>query len=112
MRDDYVYLPWNITDLQHLMRYYVEQGLPGCTGSMDVVHVKWSWCPTGDQNQAKGKAGYPTIGFECTTNFCCRIIGIFGPQFGTRNNKEIVRLTATSTLFVLDGTRTSVKLLQ
>ena len=92
MRDDYVYLPRDITELRHLMRDYDEQGLPGCTGSMDVVHVKWSRCPTGDHNRAKGKAGYPTIGFECITNFRRRIIGVFGPQFGTRNDKEIVKV--------------------
>ena len=92
MRDDYVYLPRDITELRHLMRDYDEQGLPGCTGSMDVVHVKWSRCPTGDHNRAKGKAGYPTIGFECITNFQRRIIGIFGPQFGTRNDTEIVKV--------------------
>jgi len=92
MKDEYIYLPRNISELRKLTRDYEEQGLPGCTGSMDVVHVKWSRCPTGDQNRAKGKAGYPTIGFECITNFRRRIIGIFGPQFGTRNDKEIVKV--------------------
>ena len=92
MRAEYVYLPRNITELRNLIRDYEEQGLPGCAGSMDVVHVKWSLCPMGDQNQAKGKAGYTTIGFECITNFCRRIIGIFKPQFGTRNDKEIVKV--------------------
>jgi hypothetical protein len=92
MRDEYVYLPRNITELRQLTKDYEEQGLPGCTGSMDVVHVKWSRCPTGDQNRAKGKAGYPTIGFECITNYRRRILGIFGPQFGTRNDKEIVKV--------------------
>jgi hypothetical protein len=92
MRDEYVYLPRDITELRKLTRDYDEEGLPGCCGSMDVVHVKWSQCPTGDHNRAKGKAGYPTIGFECITNYRRRIIGIFGPQFGTRNDKEIVKV--------------------
>ena len=92
MKDEFVYLPRNITELLRLTNDYDEIGLPGCCGSMDVVHVKWSQCPTGDHNRAKGKAGYPTLGFECITNYRRRIIGIFGPQFGTRNDKEIVKV--------------------
>ena len=92
MRDEYVHLPRDMTELRKLTRDYDKQGLPGCCGSMDVVHVKWSQCPAGDHNRAKGKAGYPTIGFECITDFRRRIIGIFGPQFGTRNDKEIVKV--------------------
>jgi hypothetical protein len=92
MRDEYVHLPRNITELRRVCREYDEQGLPGCCGSMDVVHVKWSQCPVGDHNRAKGKAGYPTLAFECITDFRRRIIGIFGPQFGTRNDKEIVKM--------------------
>ena len=65
MKDEFVYLPRNITELRRLTSDYDEVGLPGCCGSMDVVHVKWSQCPTGDHNRAKGKAGYPTLAFEC-----------------------------------------------
>jgi hypothetical protein len=36
-------------------------GLPGACGSVDVVHIKWGCCPTGDINRAKGKEGYPTF---------------------------------------------------
>ncbi len=92
MKDEYVYMPRNITKLRRLTSNYDEVGLPGCCGSMDVVHVKWSQCPTGDQYRAKGWAGYPMIGFECITNYHRRIIGIFGPLFGTRNDKEIVKV--------------------
>ena len=59
---------------------------------MDVVHVKWSSCPTGDHNRAKGKVGHPTLAFQCITDYNRRVIGIFGPQFGTRNDKEIVKV--------------------
>jgi hypothetical protein len=48
MKDDYVYLPRNLTELKRLSRDYDKVGLPGCCGSMDVVHVKWLSCPTGD----------------------------------------------------------------
>jgi hypothetical protein len=92
MKDEYVFLPRNVTELHRISKYYDEVGLPGCCGSMDVVHIKWSSCPTGDHNRAKGKAGYPTLAFQCITDYNRRVIGIFGPQFGTRNDKEIVKV--------------------
>ena len=90
-RDEYILLPTNITQLHQITKYYKEAGLPGCCGSMDVVHVKWSACPTGNHNHAKGKTGYPSLGFQCITDFNCQIFAIYGPQFGTRNDKEIVK---------------------
>ena len=92
MKDEYVFLPRNVTELHRMSKYYDEVGLPGCCGSMDVVHVKWSSCPTGDHNRVKGKAGYPTLAFQCITDYNRRVIGIYGPQFGTRNDKEIVKV--------------------
>jgi hypothetical protein len=56
-----------------------------------VVHVKWSACPTGDHNCAKGKGSYPSLAFQCVTDFNLRILAVYGPQFGTRNDKEIVK---------------------
>jgi hypothetical protein len=81
MKDEYICLPWNITKLQCINRDYNAAGLPGCAGSMDVVHVKWSNCPTGNHNRAKRKEGYPTLGFQCITDFNWRIMVIYGPQF-------------------------------
>ncbi len=65
--------------------------MPGACGSMDVVHIKWSSCPAGDYNRAKGKEGYPTLGFQVITDFNRRILGVYGPQFGTANDKHIVK---------------------
>jgi hypothetical protein len=45
----------------------------------------------GDHNRAKGKEGYPTLLFQCLTDFNCRILAIHGPQFGSRNDKDIVK---------------------
>jgi hypothetical protein len=67
-RDEYILLPMNITQLRRITKYYKESGLPRCCGSMDVVHVKWSACPTNDHNRAKGKTGYPSFGFQCITD--------------------------------------------
>jgi hypothetical protein len=88
MRNEYILLPMNITQLRRITKYYEEAGLPGCCRLMDVVHVKWSACPTGNHNRAKGKTGYPNLGFQCITGFNCRILAIYGPQFGSRNDKE------------------------
>ena len=63
MKDEYVFLPRNIVELRRMSKYYNDVGLPGCCGSMDIVHVKWLSCPTGDHNRAKGKVGYPTHAF-------------------------------------------------
>ena len=92
MKDEYVFLPRDIAELRRTIKCYEGVGLPGCCGSIDVVHVKWSSCPTGDHNRAKGKAGHPTLAFQCITDYNRRVIGIFGPQFGTRNDKEIVKV--------------------
>ncbi len=47
-----------------LSLYYSDVGLPGCCGSMDVVHIKWGNCPSGDFNRAKGKETFPSLGFS------------------------------------------------
>ncbi len=69
MREEYILMPTNLTQLRRISKYYEEAGLPGCCGSMNVVHVKWSACPTGDHNRAKGKGGYPSLAFQCVTDF-------------------------------------------
>ena len=92
MKDEYVYLPCNIMELSQRSKCYGKVGLPGCCGSIDVVHIKWSSCPTGDHNCSKGKAGYPSLAFQCITDYNRRVIGIYGLQFGTCNNKEIVKV--------------------
>ncbi len=53
--------------------------------------AKWLSC-SADYNQAKGKEGYPTLGFQCITDFNQRILGVYGPQFGTANDKHIVKI--------------------
>ena len=80
--------------------------MPGCCGSMNVVHVKWSSCPTGDHNQAKGKAGHPTLAFECITDYNCRVIGIFGRSLALVTTRRLSRRwTQMCIALRLDGTR-------
>ncbi len=83
MKEEYIFLPRNVTELRQINKYYDNVGLPGCCGLMDVVYVKWSSCLTGDHNRAKGKAGYPTLAFQCITDFNRRVIGMYGPNFST-----------------------------
>jgi hypothetical protein len=54
MHDEFIRMPQNASELAPITKGYKESGLPGCCGSMDVVHVRWSQCPTGDLNRAKG----------------------------------------------------------
>ncbi len=60
-------------------------------GSVDVVHVKWCNCPSEDYNHAKGKETFPSLGFECITDFNRRILSVYGPHFGSRNDMNIVK---------------------
>ena len=91
-RGEYIYLPRNELELMSVMKRYEEMGIPGAMGSVDVVHVKWSNCPSGDFNRAKGKQSYPSLAFECISDFDRRICHVHGPQFGTRNDKHIVKM--------------------
>ena len=89
---EYVFMPRTPEELQQTMRRYEELGLPGAAGSVDVVHVKRANCPAGDYNRSKGKESYPSLAFECITDFDRRILGVFGPQFGSNNDKHIVKI--------------------
>jgi len=99
MREEFIFMPTNITELRRVSKYYEEAGLSGCCGSMNVVHVKWYSCPTGNHNRTKGKGGNPSLAFQCITDFNRRILAVYGPQFGTRNDKDIVRMILTFILF-------------
>jgi hypothetical protein len=45
----------------------------------------------GDHNRAKGKEGYPSLAFQCITDYNQRVLSVYGPQFGTLNDKDIVK---------------------
>ncbi|KAL7530316.1 hypothetical protein ACHAXR_004880 [Thalassiosira sp. AJA248-18] len=95
IREDFVHLPRNLDELKVVMDRYELVNLPGCGGSADVVHLKWSCCPAGDRNRAKGKEGFPTLAFKVVSGFADRqVMGVSSVQFGTRNDKHkhIVRL--------------------
>ena len=95
IREEYVYYPRTPDELQTIMKRYEAKRLPGCGGSIDVVHLKWSNCPAGDRNRCVGKEGYPTLAFEVISGFDREILGVSSVQFGTRNDKHIVKLDKT-----------------
>ena len=69
------------------------------------MHVKRSNCPAGDYNCYKGKEDYPTLAFEAITDHNRWIMGILSVQFGTPNDKHIVRLDAAVAKKVTVGKR-------
>lgn len=80
-----------------MLDQYEKQLLPGCVGSIDVVHVKWSACPAGDKVKAKGKEKFTTVAFEVISDNNRKVLGIAPVQFGTRNDQHIVRLDPSVT---------------
>ena len=92
VRAEFIHLPRTRAELDEIMQRYAEKYIPGAGGSIDVVHMKWSACPAGDSNRAKGKEGYPTVAFEVISDFDRRILAISSIQFGTRNDKHIVKI--------------------
>ena len=95
IREDYIYYPRTPEELHSIMKRYEAKHLPGCGGSIDVVHLKWSNAPAGDRNRCVGKEGYPTLAFEVVSGFDREILGVSSVQSGTRNDKHIVKLDAT-----------------
>jgi hypothetical protein len=65
----YVYLPKQGADIETVMERYREVGLPGAIGSKDVVHIRWCRYPAEDYNRAKGRYSYPSVAFQCITDF-------------------------------------------
>lgn len=61
----YVYAPRVGPDLDTVLSAYNSAGLPGCVGSMDVVHVAWDKCPAAWFNLHCGRYGHPTVAFNC-----------------------------------------------
>ena len=92
IQHEHIKYPDTFEDLLPILKRYSTLYLPGCDGSIDVVHLKWSNCPAGDKNRCTGKENYPTLSFEVISdNYPC-ILGVSSIQFGTRNDQHIVKL--------------------
>jgi hypothetical protein len=79
-------------DMTKMMRVYEKMGLPGCIGSTDCVHLQWDRCPLSLTNLCKGKEGYPTLSYSCTVDHHRKILGVPRSNWGTRDDKTIVRV--------------------
>lgn len=83
---------WNFWFTHSSIVKYEFLYLPGCAGSIDVVHLKWSNCPSGDKNCCTGKGKFPMIAFEVILDNICKIFGISSVQHGTINDQHIVKI--------------------
>ncbi|KAL7502822.1 hypothetical protein ACHAXN_000722 [Cyclotella atomus] len=92
-----------MAELHPIMCDYKHKYLPGCAGSIDVVHCKWAHCPAGDRVKAKEKEQFPSVAFECVTNNRRKILGIAPVQFGSRNDQHISERYARSGTKTLSG---------
>ena len=78
-------------EIKHALGLYQTLGVPGCIGSIDVVHIPWERCPMSDRSFFVGKAGFPTIAFNVTT-VRGRITNVSAAHAGALNDKTAVRL--------------------
>jgi hypothetical protein len=102
IKDDFIYLPRDEMELRQVVEEYVQVGLPGCTGSVDCVHIGWDRCPSSMLNMYTGKEGYPSIAYEviCTSRKFIQSVSFGHP--GSRNDKHIVR-TDSSVMSLVEG---------
>jgi hypothetical protein len=77
--------------LDKTLREYERVGLPGCMGSIDVVHVAWDRCPWKVRPQYYGKEKFPTIAYQVTCTHTREIISCTKGFPGAWNDKTIVR---------------------
>ena len=92
IRHRYIYMPRNDAEVQEVCRLYSDLGLPGCVGSIDVVHIGWDACPANMLHLYKGKESYPSIAYEVIVNQKRFIMSVTVGHPGARNDKHICRL--------------------
>jgi Plant transposon protein. len=74
---DIITMPDDENSVCHVMALYERQGLPGCVGSVDCVHVCWDQCPASMHSTCKGKDKYPTtLAFEVTCSHTRKILHV------------------------------------
>jgi hypothetical protein len=55
-----------LEELEEISLDFEAVGLPGFTGSMDVVHFGWDKCPAELTSIFEGRSSYTTLAFEVT----------------------------------------------
>jgi hypothetical protein len=88
--DRHVRVPQSDEEIKHAQDMYRILGMPGCVGSVDVVHIPWERCPTSERSFFTGKSGFPTIAFNVTV-LRGRITHVSDAHPGAMNDKTAVR---------------------
>ena len=78
-------------DLARVMDIFAKLGLPGCTGSLDCVHIKMNKCAVSLTNDCSGKEGFPTLVYQVVVDHTRRILSATNEFWGTINDKTIIR---------------------
>jgi hypothetical protein len=89
--DEWVYLPSTPEQIEEVTSVYEVQGLPGCVGSVDVVHLWWGRCEWALRHMHIGKEGFPTRAYEVVADGVKRIRSVTPGFPGALNDKTIVR---------------------
>lgn len=63
-KDEFVEYPDSFDELKSVMSKHAAKTLLGCDGWVDVVNLKWSNCPAGNNNRNLSKEGYLTLALE------------------------------------------------
>ena len=85
----HIKMPCDAESLRHVLGLYERLGHPGCTGSIDCVHVIWDKCPAGLKSACKGKGGFPTLAFQVVCSHTKKIMSVSVFFWGTVNDKTI-----------------------
>jgi hypothetical protein len=92
--EDNVHMPSYRAELEGVETLYSLPRLPGCVGSMDVVHFARDNCHAPSVSACKGKENFPTVVYNVTMVTCDharRVISVHGPFPGAKNDKNIAR---------------------
>ena len=85
-------MPENEDDLETVATDFDKHGLPGCCGSMDVVHRGWDKCPSEFTPLFKGKECFPTVAFQVIVTHTKKVLHVSLGYPGAWNDKQIVKV--------------------
>ena len=81
-------------DLKKVMNIYAKLGFPGCIGSIDATHLKWSMCPKSLSNICSGKESFPSIAYQVVVDHSRRVLHITQGMYGSLNDITITKYDA------------------
>lgn len=78
-------------NLKKVMEIYSRLGFPGCVGSIDATHLKWSMCPKTLSNICTGKESFPSLAYQVVVDHSRRILHITQGMYGSLNDITITK---------------------